>query len=143
MTSTAKPEYWSLLGLKPDSDPSQLKRAFRREARKWHPDLNINDVNAEERFKLVNEAYAVLSDPVKKAEWENSKKLDLEFDLNTLRISDLPDEEQESSPAADIYATLKKKSTLSKVKAGLVENQVVEDNVNHSDKLRSMLKGME
>ena len=55
----------------------------------------------------------------------------------------MPDEEQESSPAGDIYATLKKKSTLSKVKAGLVENQVVEDNVNHSDKLRSMLKGME
>ncbi len=71
------------------------------------------------------------------------QKLDLEFDLNTLRISDLPDEEQESSPAGDIYATLKKKSTLSKVKAGLVENQVVEDNVNHSDKLRSMLKGMD
>ena len=55
----------------------------------------------------------------------------------------LPDEEQEGSPAGDIYATLKKKSPLSKVKAGLVENQVVEDNVNHSDKLRSMLKGME
>ena len=71
------------------------------------------------------------------------QKLDLEFDLNTLRISDLPDEEQESSPAGDIYATLKKKSTLSKVKAGLVENQVIEDNVNHSDKLRSMLKGMD
>jgi len=71
------------------------------------------------------------------------QKLDLEFDLNTLRISDLPDDEQENSPAEDIYATLKKKSNLSKVKAGLTENQVVEDNVNHSDKLRSMLKGME
>lgn len=60
MTSTAKPDYWSLLGVSPDSDASQLKRAFRREARRWHPDLNGNDSHAEERFKLVNEAYAVL-----------------------------------------------------------------------------------
>ena len=43
MTITAKTNYWALLGLDPGSDPSQLKRAFRREARKWHPDLNLND----------------------------------------------------------------------------------------------------
>ncbi len=72
MTSTAKPDYWSLLGLQPGSDQTQLKRAFRREARKWHPDLNANDLNAEERFKLVNEAYAVLSDPSKRKVWEES-----------------------------------------------------------------------
>ena len=71
MTSIAKPDYWALLGLEPGSDSYQLKRAFRREARKWHPDLNGNDRNAEERFKLVNEAYAVLSDPIKKQIWEN------------------------------------------------------------------------
>ena len=70
MTSTAEPNYWSLLGLAPDSDPDALKRAFRREARRWHPDLNGNDPQAEERFKLVNEAYAVLSDPKKRRQWE-------------------------------------------------------------------------
>ena len=69
MTSTADPDYWSLLGISPDSDPNQLKRAFRREARRWHPDLNGNDPVAEERFKLVNEAYAVLSDPRRRAAW--------------------------------------------------------------------------
>ena len=74
MTSTAKPDYWSLLGLSPNSDSSQLKRAFRREARRWHPDLNGNDINAEERFKLVNEAYDVLSDPRKRQAWENENK---------------------------------------------------------------------
>lgn len=72
MTSIAKPDYWSLLGIDPDCNQDQLKRAFRREARKWHPDLNGNDIHAEERFKLVNEAYAVLSDPRKRAIWENS-----------------------------------------------------------------------
>ena len=70
MTSTAEPNYWSLLGLEPDSDADALKRAFRREARRWHPDLNGNDQQAEERFKLVNEAYAVLSDPKRRRVWE-------------------------------------------------------------------------
>ncbi|MEB3159649.1 MAG: DnaJ C-terminal domain-containing protein [Synechococcus sp.] len=70
MTSTAEPNYWSLLGLEPDSDADALKRAFRREARRWHPDLNSNDRQAEERFKLVNEAYAVLSDPKRRRLWE-------------------------------------------------------------------------
>jgi uncharacterized protein YfkK (UPF0435 family) len=69
------------------------------------------------------------------------QKVDLEFDGDTLRISDMPEDEQEEK--TDIYATLKKKSNLSKVKAGLVENQSVDDNVTHTDKLRKMLKGLE
>tara|TARA_Y100001968_G_scaffold254319_1_gene240183 strand:+ start:5141 stop:6022 length:882 start_codon:yes stop_codon:yes gene_type:complete len=72
MTSTVNPDYWSLLGLEPGSSNQQLKNAFRREARKWHPDLNGNDYFAEERFKLVNEAYAVLSDPIKRDRWEKA-----------------------------------------------------------------------
>ncbi len=75
MTSTVKPDYWSLLGVSPDCDANQLKIAFRREARKWHPDLNGNDLNAEERFKLINEAYAVLSDPRKRTLWERSQTI--------------------------------------------------------------------
>tara|TARA_Y100001968_G_C19437926_1_gene760871 strand:- start:160 stop:1155 length:996 start_codon:yes stop_codon:yes gene_type:complete len=71
MSTTVKPDYWSLLGIEPDSDFKQIKRAFRREARKWHPDLNNNDINAEERFKLINEAYAILSDPRRRKEWQN------------------------------------------------------------------------
>tara|TARA_Y100001968_G_scaffold332452_1_gene390672 strand:+ start:16070 stop:16987 length:918 start_codon:yes stop_codon:yes gene_type:complete len=74
MTSTVKPDYWSLLGLSPDSDLVQIKRAFRREARKWHPDLNNNDADAEERFKLINEAYAVLSDPARRQSWEKNEQ---------------------------------------------------------------------
>ncbi len=72
MTFTTKPDYWSILGVSPGSDLPTIKRAFRTEARRWHPDLNVNDVNAEERFKLVNEAYAVLSDPQKRSIWEAS-----------------------------------------------------------------------
>ena len=73
MTSIADPDYWSLLGLDPGSDGDSLKSAFRREARRWHPDLNGNDRQAEERFKLVNEAYAVLSDHDRREAWERRR----------------------------------------------------------------------
>ena len=63
MTTSSKKDYLSILGLSPDFDDKELKKAFRREARKWHPDLNKNDLNAEERFKFINEAYKYLSDP--------------------------------------------------------------------------------
>ena len=74
MTYTANPNYWSILGVTPGSSSDELKLAFRKEARKWHPDLNANDRNAEERFKLINEAYAVLSDSVRRKAWESDFK---------------------------------------------------------------------
>ena len=46
MTTSSKKDYLSILGLSPDFDDKELKKAFRREARKWHPDLNKNDLNA-------------------------------------------------------------------------------------------------
>ena len=78
MTSSpaAPADYWSVLGLEPGADASNLKRAFRAQARRWHPDLNGNDPLAEERFKLVNEAYAVLSDPRRRQAWEASMPAD-------------------------------------------------------------------
>ena len=62
MTTSSKKDYLSILGLSYEFDDNELKKAFRREARKWHPDLNKNDINAEERFKLINEAYEFLRD---------------------------------------------------------------------------------
>ena len=63
-------DHWQVLGLAPGADADQLKRAFRQQARRWHPDLNDNDPSAEARFKRVNEAYAVLSDPSRRRAWE-------------------------------------------------------------------------
>ena len=65
MTISSKKDYLSILGLPYEFDDIELKKAFRREARKWHPDLNKNDINAEDRFKLINEAYEYLRDPTK------------------------------------------------------------------------------
>ena len=55
--------YYSELGVPRDADEKQIKQAYRRLARKYHPDLNPDDSTAEDRFKQVNEAYEVLSDP--------------------------------------------------------------------------------
>jgi DnaJ-class molecular chaperone len=72
---TAAQDHWQILGLSPGADAVALKRAFREQARRWHPDLNGNDPVAEERFKQVNEAYAVLSDPVRRRAWERGEDL--------------------------------------------------------------------
>jgi len=77
MTISSKKDYLSILGLSHDFDDIALKKAFRREARKWHPDLNKNDLNAEERFKLINEAYEYLSDPNKR---KNSSDINIQED---------------------------------------------------------------
>jgi curved DNA-binding protein len=72
-TATVGDDHWAVLGLSPGADAAALKRGFREQARRWHPDLNGNDPVAEERFKRVNEAYAVLSDPRRRQAWESGR----------------------------------------------------------------------
>lgn len=61
---------YEVLGVSRGADESEIKSAFRKMARKYHPDVNPNNPEAEERFKDVGEAYAVLSDPEKKAHFD-------------------------------------------------------------------------
>ena len=82
MNTSSKQDYLSILGLSYDFDDNELKKAFRREARKWHPDLNKNDLNAEERFKLINEAYEFLRDP-KKRNFSSDEKIQRQDEINT------------------------------------------------------------
>jgi molecular chaperone DnaJ len=65
-------DYYETLGVKRDVSPDDLKKAFRQLARKYHPDLNKGSKESEEKFKEINEAYQVLSDPQKKAEYDNA-----------------------------------------------------------------------
>jgi len=63
-------DYYETLGVKRDASEAEIKKAFRRLARKYHPDVNPDDKSAELKFKEVNEAYQVLSDPAKRARFD-------------------------------------------------------------------------
>jgi molecular chaperone DnaJ len=65
-----KADYYETLGVKKDASADDLKKAFRHLARKYHPDLNKGSKEAEEKFKEINEAYQVLGDPQKKAQYD-------------------------------------------------------------------------
>jgi molecular chaperone DnaJ len=66
----ATKDYYDILGVKKDASQEDIKKAFRKLARKYHPDLNPGDKNAEHKFKELNEAYEVLSDPKKRTEYD-------------------------------------------------------------------------
>lgn len=65
-----KEDYYKILGLKKDASEKEIKNAFRRLARKYHPDLNPNNKVSEQKFKELNEAYEVLSDPKKREKFD-------------------------------------------------------------------------
>ncbi len=66
----AKQDYYEVLGIKRDAKPEEIKKAYRRLARKYHPDVNPGDKASEERFKLTTEAHDVLSDPKKRSVYD-------------------------------------------------------------------------
>ena len=66
----ASKDYYEVLGLKKGASDDEIKKAFRKLAIKYHPDKNQGNKEAEDRFKEINEAYQVLSDPQKKAQYD-------------------------------------------------------------------------
>ncbi|MBQ8642719.1 MAG: molecular chaperone DnaJ [Clostridia bacterium] len=65
-----KRDYYEVLGVDKSADDTTIKKAYRQLAKKYHPDMNPGDAEAEVKFKEVNEAYDVLSDPDKKAKYD-------------------------------------------------------------------------
>ena len=61
----AKRDYYEVLGVDRGADEDTIKKAYRKLAKKYHPDMNPGDSEAESKFKEVNEAYAILSDSEK------------------------------------------------------------------------------
>ena len=63
-------DFYAILGVAHDADAATIKKTYRKRARTMHPDHNVGDAKAEERFKEVGEAYAVLSDPEQRKEYD-------------------------------------------------------------------------
>lgn len=63
-------DYYKTLGVNKNASEKEIKSAYRKLARQYHPDVNKDDSNAEEKFKEVNEAYEVLSDPQKRSKYD-------------------------------------------------------------------------
>lgn len=70
MTMAAKRDYYEVLGISRSASADQIKKGYRKLALQYHPDRNPGDKNAEERFKEAAEAYAILSDPEKRAQYD-------------------------------------------------------------------------
>ena len=77
------PSYYDILGVTGDTDEKGIRQAYRKLARQWHPDVNPGDSEAEAKFKRINEAYEVLSDPEKRVkydkygdDWKHADELD-------------------------------------------------------------------
>lgn len=66
----SKRDYYEVLGVSKDADEATLKKAYRQVAKKYHPDMNPGDAEAEKKFKEASEAYAVLSDPEKRRQYD-------------------------------------------------------------------------
>src|SRR4051794_38364056 len=68
-------DYYAALGVAKDADAAAIKKAYRQLARELHPDKNPGNTQAETRFKEVSEAYDVLSDPKRRSEYDEARRL--------------------------------------------------------------------
>ena len=79
---TKAKDYYEVLGVDKNADDETIKKAYRKLAKKYHPDTNAGNAEAEKKFKEISEAYAVLSDKEKRKEYDQFGNGDFEYDPN-------------------------------------------------------------
>lgn len=90
-----KRDYYEVLGISKTADDAEIKKAYRVLAKKYHPDMNPGDAEAEKKFKEASEAYAVLSDPEKRRQYDQFGHAAFEgggaggFDFNSADFGDI------------------------------------------------------
>ncbi|MGH7268370.1 MAG: DnaJ domain-containing protein [Candidatus Rokuibacteriota bacterium] len=67
-------DYYGVLGLRAEAAGDEIRKAYRRLALQWHPDRNPGNLHAEERFREISEAYAVLIDPAKRRDYDRARR---------------------------------------------------------------------
>lgn len=89
MTTAGRKDYYAVLGVAKDASAADLKRAYRKLARKLHPDVNPGDASAEERFKGISEAYHVLGDAERRKQYDRvgPDAFAQEFDLSDFLLN--------------------------------------------------------
>ena len=75
---TKAKDYYEVLGVDKNADDETIKKAYRKLAKKYHPDTNAGNAEAEKKFKEISEAYAVLSDKEKRKEYDQFGNGDFE-----------------------------------------------------------------
>lgn len=85
-------DYYEILGVNENTSAEDIKKAYRELAKKYHPDANRGNKDAENRFKEISEAYNVISDPEKRKKYDQMRKfggLGGDFDFNSFDLNDL------------------------------------------------------
>ena len=108
--ATENKDYYGLLGVKKSASADDIRKAFRKLARKYHPDVNPGDKSAEEKFKAISEANDVLSDPKKRKVYDQLGFYSDNIDPATAEayargggsLETLPEDTREDSPGRQV-----------------------------------------
>lgn len=93
---------YEVLNLQPTASKDEIRKAYRTLARKYHPDSNPNNKAAEEKFKQINDAYTILSDEVKKADYDRSQRQQSQAASNTKTTTAKPRPKRTSNANAKV-----------------------------------------